>query len=378
MRLVIIAILLSFCFPVATAIAGGITNPSDMDFAYSLALTTIFPPSDASTQSARLQHEHIVPGFSHHYLYKLGSKIETTYPRGNATSSTDANDHRNIFIGGVVTRPDLSNNGLVVVHRLQSYVSPLSPFSPFSCNIESVQNPVRDAMRRLLFRSVRLPHEHIVPGFSHHYLYKLGMKIETTDPRGNATSSTDADDHRNIFIGGVVTRPDLSNNGFVVVHGYFSPLSPFSCNIELVQNPVRDAMRRLRHIKLLEKSDLDKMSSGKLLPTLESGQWLIAGRLTPMRTIYFRIKVPGMDLPLRHLRPSAVNSNEETGDDMVKHSCFKIHNLRCYIAAAAAMYALRNFRVTRPGYEHPAGAEQAPPPQPAGGANDDNQTFECK
>ncbi|GJT48610.1 fasciclin-like arabinogalactan protein 21 [Tanacetum coccineum] len=107
--------------------------------------TTLFAPTDASIRSCsscsvvRLLREHIVPGlFSHEYLKKLafGTKIETMDPGRciTVTSSNDVNNVTRIYVGGVeITRPDLFNNGLVVVHGLQGYVAPLSPFS---CNVE--------------------------------------------------------------------------------------------------------------------------------------------------------------------------------------------------------------------------------------------------
>ncbi|GKE25066.1 hypothetical protein Tco_1436578 [Tanacetum coccineum] len=77
---------------------------------------------------------------------------------------------------------------------------------------------------------------------------------------------------------------------------------------------------------LLAISDLEKLSSGTLLPTLEAGQSLMvtttAGGFTPMRINYVRIKVPdvmrnlkivvhSIYLPFPHLHPSAVSFDGE-------------------------------------------------------------------
>ncbi|KAK9276535.1 hypothetical protein L1049_006069 [Liquidambar formosana] len=103
---------------------------------------TIFAPSDASIHTCpscslpRLLQEHIVPGvFSLNYLRTLafGTKIETIVP-GRCVTVTSALNNSKIFVGGVeITRPDLFDNGLLIVHGLDGFVSHLSPLS---CNIE--------------------------------------------------------------------------------------------------------------------------------------------------------------------------------------------------------------------------------------------------
>ncbi|PPD97630.1 hypothetical protein GOBAR_DD05337 [Gossypium barbadense] len=84
----------------------------------------------------------MVPGlFPSDYLRKhpLGTKIETLSPGRCITvtsTSTVQNDPTmyKIFIVGVeITHPDLFNNGLIIIHGLQGYISQLSPFS---CDVE--------------------------------------------------------------------------------------------------------------------------------------------------------------------------------------------------------------------------------------------------
>ncbi|TYG40671.1 hypothetical protein ES288_D12G111700v1 [Gossypium darwinii] len=109
---------------------------------------TIFAPFDFSVLTCiscsipSLLREHMVPGlFPSDYLRKhpFGTKIETLSPGRCITvtsTSTVQNDPTmyKIFIVGVeITHPDLFNNGLIIIHGLQGYISQLSPFS---CDVE--------------------------------------------------------------------------------------------------------------------------------------------------------------------------------------------------------------------------------------------------
>ncbi|XP_076929051.1 uncharacterized protein LOC143593247 [Bidens hawaiensis] len=277
--------------------------------------TTLFAPTDASIQSCsscsvvRLLREHIVPGlFSHEYLTKLafGTKIETMDPGRcvTVTSSVESNNHNNnnnnnytkIFIGGVeITRPDLFNNGLVVVHGLQGYVAPLSPFS---CNVErmtslsfpdnrqsvtqqSVQYPAY--VMRLMLRDAMLRLRN--SGFS---ILALAMKLKSVELLSLQNMTVFALDDVSIFSGS---------------HSYVN-----NVRFHIIPN------------RLLAISDLEKLSSGTLLPTLEPTQSVMvttaAGEFTPMKINYVRIKVPdvmrnlkiivhSVYLPFPHLHPSA-------------------------------------------------------------------------
>ncbi|XP_071703428.1 uncharacterized protein [Rutidosis leptorrhynchoides] len=360
--LVIVAILLSsFYFPGATAVADEVTNPSSLDFAssptsahnvhdsfaptsifepilanlgfqeLSMAVpslsddsafttwngpTTLFAPTDASIKSCtscsvvRLLREHIVPGlFSHDYLRKLafGTKIETMDPGRciTVTSSTDANNYTKIYIGGVeITRPDLFNNGLVVVHGLQGYVAPLSPFScnvermtslSFPVSIDSRQNMAQQSQQyptyimRLMLRDAMLRLRN--SGFS---IIALALKLKSAELMTLQNITVFALDDVSIFSGS---------------HSYVS-----NVRFHIIPN------------RLLAISDLEKIQTGTLLPTLESGQFLMvttttSGGFTPMRINYVRIKVPdvmrnlkivvhSIYLPFPHLHPSAVTYDE--------------------------------------------------------------------
>ncbi|KAK1423400.1 hypothetical protein QVD17_18702 [Tagetes erecta] len=281
--------------------------------------TTLFAPTDASIKSCsscsvlRLLREHIVPGlFSHDYLRKLafGTKIETMDPGRciTVTSSTDADNYTKMFIGGVeITRPDLFNNGLVVVHGLQGYVAPLSPFS---CNVErmtslsfptqidnrqsvsqqSVQSPTY--IMRLMLRDAMLRLRN--SGFS---ILALALKLKSIELMNLQNITVFALDDASIFSGS---------------HSYVN-----NVRFHIIPN------------RLLPISDLEKISSGTILPTLEPGQSIMvttaSGVFTPMRINYVRIKVPdvmrnlkivvhSIYLPFPHLHPSVV-SYEQTGDN---------------------------------------------------------------
>ncbi|KAF9595126.1 hypothetical protein IFM89_037226 [Coptis chinensis] len=133
--------------------------------------STVFAPTDDSIRSCigsgsvssscsvpQILREHIVPGiFSYDYLNKLafGTKLETmstgrcitvttasstTTNNNNHDSSSSSNNDTStiVYIGGVeITHPDFFNNGLVVVHRLEGFISPVSPLS---CNIERMNS----------------------------------------------------------------------------------------------------------------------------------------------------------------------------------------------------------------------------------------------
>lgn len=108
--------------------------------------STLFAASDSSLRTCiscsipSLLREHLIPGlFTADYLRKLafGTKIETLSPGRciTVTSTKQQNDTvSKLFVSGVeITHPDLFNNGLVIVHGIQGYISPLSPLS---CDVE--------------------------------------------------------------------------------------------------------------------------------------------------------------------------------------------------------------------------------------------------
>ncbi|XP_078154156.1 fasciclin-like arabinogalactan protein 21 [Carex rostrata] len=107
---------------------------------------TLFAPSDSSLHSClhssctplRLLRDHIVPGlFPLQSLLSLpfSSKLSTASPgRCLTLTSTSAlnssNPNPKLFVNGLeITKPDLFNNGQVVIHGIQGFIAPLSPFS---------------------------------------------------------------------------------------------------------------------------------------------------------------------------------------------------------------------------------------------------------
>lgn len=102
---------------------------------------TIFAPSDASLLTcpscslSLLLQELSIPGlYPLRFLLTLtfGTKIETIAPNRCLTITSNSKDK--VFVNGVeITSPDVFNNGLVVIHGLQGFVSHLSPLS---CNVE--------------------------------------------------------------------------------------------------------------------------------------------------------------------------------------------------------------------------------------------------
>ncbi|KAL3651735.1 hypothetical protein CASFOL_004737 [Castilleja foliolosa] len=103
---------------------------------------TIFAPSDVSLLTCPscslplLIQELSIPGlYPLQFLQTLtfDTKIETLAP--NRCLTITNNDKGNkVFVNGVqISSPDIFNNGLVVIHGLQGFVSHLSPLS---CNVE--------------------------------------------------------------------------------------------------------------------------------------------------------------------------------------------------------------------------------------------------
>ncbi|XP_010917283.3 fasciclin-like arabinogalactan protein 21 [Elaeis guineensis] len=276
---------------------------------------TVFAPSDDSIRScaacspAALLREHLVPGlFSKIHLSNLafGSKLETASPgRCLTVTSTASRPGSNssspiafkIFVDGVeVTRPDLFNDGRIVIHGLQGFVSPLSPLSCrqdyipypksyFPPEIAShrpgsaiVQLMLRDAMVRL--RS---------GGYS---ILALAMRIKYAELAGLQNMTVFAVDDSAIFAGG---------------HAYVT-----NVRFHVVPN------------RLLMHADLLRLPAGTTFPTLVHGQHLVVTHSgstdtaavgpsgSALRINYVPIKVPdavynskvvvhGIFLPFPHL-----------------------------------------------------------------------------
>ncbi|OWM62677.1 fasciclin-like arabinogalactan protein 21 [Punica granatum] len=267
--------------------------------------STVFAPSDTSIRScnscsaARLLSEHVVPGlFAFNYLQTLafGTKVETMSSGHCLTVTSGTNGATNstkIFINGVeITKPDMFNNGLVVVHGLHGFVSALSPFS---CSVEKMTPLVFPAQHtaaappspvmRLMLRDAMLRLR--TSGFG---ILALGLKIKFPDLVGLHNATIFAIDDASIFGGS---------------HSYVSNM-----RFHIVPN------------RYLAITDLEKLTVGTVLPTLDRGQYLVvtsSGGLPTLRINYVRVKFPevmknpkvvvhALFLPFPHLHPASVSS----------------------------------------------------------------------
>ncbi|KAK3415016.1 hypothetical protein EUGRSUZ_H00590 [Eucalyptus grandis] len=270
--------------------------------------STLFAPSDSSLKSCascsvpRILSEHIVPGlFSFGYIQKLafGTKVETMSP-GHCLTVTSAT-HRvtnttRIFIDGVeISRPDMFNNGIVVVHGLEGFIAPLSPFS---CSIEkmtslafpfSLPPPVSSSfspspLMRLMLRDAVLRLR--TSGFG---ILALAIKIKYPELVNLQNATIFTVDDFSIFTGGI----SYVNN----------------VRFHIVPN------------RYLAMADLERLPAGTVMPSLEAGQYLAvttAGGPATMRINYVRMKSPdvmrnqkvvvhSLFLPFPHLHPASLD-----------------------------------------------------------------------
>ncbi|XP_018850857.1 fasciclin-like arabinogalactan protein 21 [Juglans regia] len=284
---------------------------------------TLFAPSDSSLRSCiscsipNLLREHIVPGiFTVDYLRKLafGTRIETLSPGRCITITSERSKNGSfsaaakVFIGGVeVTQPDLFNNGLVVVHGLQGFVAPLSPFS---CDVErmtslsfpfhpertvthQIYSTTQSAVMRLMLRDTMLRLRN--NGFN---ILALAMKVKYGELIGLNNMTVFAVDDVSIFSG---SNAYISNIRFHIVPNHY-----------------------------LTFSDLEKLPTEITLPTLERGQSLrittAGGGLSgaPVRINYVSIRVPdvihnlkiavhSVFLPFPHIQPTAAPFDQILG-----------------------------------------------------------------
>ncbi|KAF8014575.1 hypothetical protein BT93_H0408 [Corymbia citriodora subsp. variegata] len=291
--------------------------------------STLFAPSDSSVRSCvscsipRILSEHIVPGlFSFSYLQKLafGTKVETMSPGHclTVTSGThrDTNTTR-IFIDGVeISRPDMFNNGIVVVHGLEGFIAPLSPFS---CSIEKMTSlafplhppPVSSSpspLMRLMLRDAVLRLR--TSGFG---ILALAIRIKYPELVNLQNATIFTVDDFSIFTG---AASYVSNVRFHIVPNRY-----------------------------LAMADLERLPVGTVLPSLERGQYLVvttAGRPATLRINYVRMKSPdamknqkvvvhSLFLPFPHLHPASLDGlmngrnhleeNVATTDESMKDSC---------------------------------------------------------
>ncbi|KAH9669933.1 hypothetical protein KPL70_021991 [Citrus sinensis] len=275
--------------------------------------STLFAPSDSSLHTCfscsvpSLLREHLVPGlFTIDYLRKLafGTKIESLSPGRciTITSSKSENDTvSKVFIGGVeITHPDLFNNGIIIIHGIQGYISPLSPLS---CDVERMtslsfpfqpsdrghhhqQIQTQQPIMRLMLRDAMLRLRN--NGYS---ILSLAMKVKYQELINLANMTVFALDDVSIFSGSYTY---ISNVRFHIIPNRY-----------------------------LTIGDLERLPVGTTLPTLARGQSLTvttaggASVTAPLRINYVRVKVPdvmknlkivvhGIYLPFPHLHPATV------------------------------------------------------------------------
>ncbi|KAK6931669.1 FAS1 domain [Dillenia turbinata] len=265
---------------------------------------TIFAPSDSSIRTCpscslpRLLEEHTLPGlFTFHYLRSLafGTKIETILPGRCITVTATANSTK-IFVGGAeISRPDLFNNGFIIIHGLQGFLAHLSPFS---CSIErmsslsfttppAMQSVTDFSVMRLMLRDAMLRLR--ISGFS---VLSLAIRVKYPELVSLHNMTIFALDDEAIFNGG---------------HTYVS-----NVRYHIVPN------------RMLTSVELDALPVRTLLPTLDGGENLVVTTSgegafgEPMRINYVWIKRPevmrnikvvvhGLSLPFPHIHPTAMN-----------------------------------------------------------------------
>lgn len=214
------------------------------------------------------------------YLKKLafGTKVETIAP-GRCVTITSAVNNSKIYIGGVeITRPDLFNNGLFVVHGLEGYVAHLSPLS---CNVERMTSlsfatptPAErsySAVPQMAVMRLMLTDAMLRLRISGYNILALALKVKFPELFQLQNMTIFTLDDISIFSGGQI---------------YVS-----SVRFHIVPN------------QLLSYADLEKLPVGTVLPTLEQGQSLVVttpgGGVAPMRINYVRIKHPDVIHNLR-------------------------------------------------------------------------------
>ncbi|XP_047331743.1 fasciclin-like arabinogalactan protein 21 [Impatiens glandulifera] len=232
---------------------------------------TVFAATDSSVLTCPscsvplLLQEHTVPGlFPIHYLSTLafGTKIETLAP-GRCLTITSTNNSSRIFVGGVeVTHPDLFNNGLVVVHGLQGYVSHLSPFS---CSIERMTSltflpppPQAEAfVMRLMLRDAMLRLR--ISGYT---VLAIALKVKYAELMDFSSFTVFALDDPSVFSSG--------------------------------QSFVTDFRFHVVPNRLLLAEELEHLPAGTILPTMHNGHNLMVTtnggiQHTPMRINYVQM-----------------------------------------------------------------------------------------
>ena len=266
---------------------------------------TIFAPTDASISVcgscsvSRILQEHTLPGvFSVNYLRTLafGTKLETMAPGRCITVTSDLLNSTKLFIGGAeIDRPNLFNNGFVVVHGLSGFVSHLPAFS---CILGPAHAVPAFSIMRLMLRdaSTRLR----ISGYS---VLALALRVKYADLASLHNATVFGVNDAAIFAGG--------------------------------QAYVRDVRFHIVPNHLLMDHDLEELPADTVLPTLEGNQTLAVttagggGFLEPMRINHVRITSPnvvhnlkivvhGLSKPFPHLNdpPAAESSSCEIQGSM--------------------------------------------------------------
>ncbi|KAF3661851.1 hypothetical protein FXO38_11451 [Capsicum annuum] len=271
---------------------------------------TIFAPTDSSLLTCPscslplLLQEHSVLGlYSFHFLRTLafGTKIETLAPTRclTVTPSRYRNSSRAVFVNGVeITKQDVYNNGFLIVHGIQGYVSHLSVLS---CRIESMTTlsfpflpPPTAAFdaSRLMLRDIvgRLR----TGGYS---IVALAMRVRYSE-LADLKSMT------------IFAVDDLSIFGIGIGHEYVANLG-----LHIVPNRLLMASDLVDLAPNSELLTMDK--EGKLIVTTAGGN----GPLVPMRINYVKIRnldlvynrrivVHGLSTPFPRVRLHDQGSNE--------------------------------------------------------------------
>ncbi|XP_042013061.1 uncharacterized protein LOC121761483 [Salvia splendens] len=275
--------------------------------------TTIFAPTDASLDTcptcstSLLLQEHSVPGlYPLHFLrrFAFGTKIESFAANRclTVTASADPTTARKkVFINGAeIAKPDFFNNGLVVVHAIQGYVSHLSPLS---CAVETMTTlsfPHRAAtlsiMRLMLKDAMRALR---VGGYS---IVALSIRLKFPQLLELKSLTLFAIDDVSVFVGG--GRGGGGGQLYVAEMGF-----------HIVPN------------RLLTAADLMSLRNGTVLPTMERGRDLVVtsagggGPLEPMRINFVkvdrfdlvvnkRVAVHGLSMPFRDVDRKWFSSQE--------------------------------------------------------------------
>ncbi|XP_022899455.1 fasciclin-like arabinogalactan protein 21 [Olea europaea var. sylvestris] len=276
--------------------------------------TTIFATTDSSLLTCPscsiplLLQEHSLPGlYPLHFLRTLafGTKIETFAPNRcltiTSTHSATSFATKKVFINGVeITKPDLFNNGLLIIHGLQGFISHLSPLS---CRVERMTSlsyprnlpPIAAfVMMRLMLKDAMMRLR--ISGYS---VLALAMRVKYPELSDLKSMTLFALDDSSIFAGG-------SGHSYVADLGF-----------HVVPN------------RLLMAADLVSLPKGTELPTMEKGQNLVittaggSGRLAPMRINYMKIKnfdmvhnkkivVHVLSMPFPRLNPTGFARTEKS------------------------------------------------------------------